>query len=590
MGLIDRIRNLIRGKEPLQLSATTQFNTTDIDKTMPFITIGSIQALLDDRDVFDRFMHFDKNQDFFKGLTPDFIAEAVKEYVDFMEDKGMKFDRKVQKRITKIEKVLPEEQRNQKPNYVHYKNINKTVLYNTAIAIATRPDQFKAFLEAQRTGQLYNNIPVGILSQYMSTELLDFAERFATNRDFERNLRFVRDKEQIVKQGSYRMNPEFRINPDFERSVYASIKQTNDPAEYALQLYNELNKRVKYNPSFFALDQDLTDQFAHDIYYKNFGETSLENNSVICKQWSELYAYMLEKSGFEAYVCGKGKHKNVKAYYGTMRIDADATNQTTSPDDPSRLTDLTRSKLGVRPAGFYAYDFSGYKPVTRNLDTIRLDYDVASYSQGHGLDEQITEIINHIDDGRDLTSLIMGLNDRTSEVGNIIKGIAFISDMLKGSKLDNLDSVAYLNCLFHSNPALYDSGRVKCTNAFYENLYTNDCNMVPILSVNQAQDASQARAEDYLYFEYIQETHDIRPISREKLIEKVVSGKYLQGRGKDDKVIVPGLPEITDQKYIRETRDRARRTRSEAELYEATYRTAQSVYGDNKTRTDDGGR
>ena len=48
--------------------------------------------------------------------------------------------------------------------------------------------------------------------------------------------------------------------------------------------------------------------------------------------------------------------------------------------------------------------------------------------------------------------------------------------------------------------------------------------------------------------------------------------------------------EITDQKYIRETRDRARRTRSEAELYEATYRTAQSVYGDNKTRTDDGGR
>ena len=554
MGILDKLRNLISRPKHKALPIASSFNKTDIDKTMPFITIDAITSLLSNQEVFDRFMHFDQYQDYFEGLTPEFIAEAVKTYVDFMDDKGARYDRQTLKRIEQIESFLPKEQLDKKPIFVQYPGINKTVLYNTAISVLTNPNGFEQFLECQRTRADYNGIPFDIVSEYISSELYSFTRNIASTNDIETRIGFLMRKQSNIKDNTYRMNPEYQINPDFERAIYDSIKPTSDPAEFALQLYNELNKRVKYNPSFFALDQDLTNQFAHDIYYQPINTVTPQNNSLICKQWSELYAYLLEKNGFEAYVCGHGKHKNVKAYYGTTLIEADATNQTTSPSDPSRLTDLTRSKLGVRPAGFNAYDFYRDKQTTRNLSTIQLNYDIGDFSVNRGANDQLLEIMNLIDEKRDLTDIIMGLNDPNSEVGTILKKIGFISDMLKKSRLDNMDSVGYLNHLFHGTLTPSELKRAKNTNSFYKDLYSNDCDMVPIISINVATDPEHATQDDYLFFEFVQDTHDIRPISREKLIEKVVSGEYIQGRGKHDKTVIPGLPEITNQDYINQAR------------------------------------
>lgn len=556
MGLLDKIRNLISGAKSKALPISTSFNRTDIDKTMPFITIDAITSLISDQEVFNRFMHFDQNSQYFEGLTSEFIAEAVKAYVEFMNDKGAKFDRKSLKRIKQIEGILPKEQRDSKEIFVQYPGINKADLYNTAISIISNSQGFNQYLECQRTGSPYNGIPFTVLSDYISTELFTFTRRIATSNDIENNIGFLMNKDRNIKNNTYRVSPQLQINPDFERVVFEAVQPTNDPAEFALQVYNELNKRVKYNPSFFALDQDLTDQFAHDIYYQPFNTVDLQNNSLICKQWSELYAYLLERCGFEAYVCGSGKHKNVKAYYGTTLIEADATNQTTSPSDPSRLTDLTRSKLGVRPAGFSAYEFYRDKQTTRNLSTIQLNYDIADFSTNQGANEQLLEIMNLIDEDRDLTDVIMGLNNPNDRVGTIMKKISFISDMLKGASLDNMDSIGYLNHLFHGTLTPEERQRAKNTNAFYKNLYTNDCDMVPIISINVASDINNPNQGDYLFFEFVQDTHEIKPISREKLIEKVVSGEYIQGRGKHDKASIPGIPEITDAQFIAQARAR----------------------------------
>ena len=47
--------------------------------------------------------------------------------------------------------------------------------------------------------------------------------------------------------------------------------------------------------------------------------------------------------------CGRSTPEDmVKAYYGTTLIEADATNQTTAPSDPSRLTDLTISQYHIK--------------------------------------------------------------------------------------------------------------------------------------------------------------------------------------------------------------------------------------------------
>ena len=291
MGLLDKIRNLISGSKRKSLPIGSSFNKKDIDKTMPFITIDAIFSLISNQEVFNRFMHFDQNREYFEGLTPEFIAEAVKTYVDFMNDKGAKFDRKSLKRIKQIEDILPKEQRDSKEIFVQYPGINKADLYNTAISIVSNPQGFNQYLECQRTRIPFNGIPYNILSDYISSELFTFTRNIATNDDVENNIRFLINKDRNIKDNTYRIDPQLQINPDFERAVLESIQPTNDPAEFALQLYNELNKRVKYNPSFFALDQDLTNQFAHDIYYQPFDAVNLQNNSLICKQWSELYAY-----------------------------------------------------------------------------------------------------------------------------------------------------------------------------------------------------------------------------------------------------------------------------------------------------------
>ena len=191
MGLLDKIRNLISGSKSKALPISTSFSKTDIDKTMPFITLDAITSLIGNQEVFDRFMHFDQNRQYFEGLTPEFIAESVKNYVDFMDDKGARYDRKALKRIKQIESILPKEQRDKKEIFVQYPGINKTDLYNTAISIVSNPQGFNQYLECQRTGSPYNGIPFNILSDYISSELFSFTRKIATTNDVETSIGFL---------------------------------------------------------------------------------------------------------------------------------------------------------------------------------------------------------------------------------------------------------------------------------------------------------------------------------------------------------------------------------------------------------------
>lgn len=585
MGVLDSLRNLIRGSKPAQLESVNEFRRDDINKTRPFITINAIKSLLENDIVFDRFMHFDENQDYFKDLDPEFIASAVKSYVDFMVDKGARFDKATQKKIAKIEKVLPRKERKAIPYFKQYGNLNKTQVYNVAIRIASSEQELLKFLNI-KDGNFYDGIPKDVISDFISTELNDFTRKIATNTQIEKTINFIRNKQSIIANHTYKTDPRISLNPEFENSVFQGVT-SRDPAGFALELYNELNKRVKYNPAFFALDQDLNDQFAKDIYYKRFDATTNKDNSVVCKQWSELYAHMLQECGYEAYVTGEGKHKKVVAFFGTTMIEADATNQTTTYDDPSRLTDITRSKLGVRPAGFKAYDLYGEKPVAKNLDTITLNYDTDDLARNDGASQQVIELMNHIHDDRNLSSLVMGLNNPNDMRGNVMKKLGFISNMLRGAKLDNLDSTGYLNHLFHCVLTPDELQIARNTNAFYENLYTNDCNLVPIISINNANPPNAARAGDFLYFVFNQKTHAIEPIDRAVLVDRVVKGTLIQGRGRYDKAVVPGLPEITDRRFLEEQRRIAHKQRVAEEMYYATEGTAKSYYGTEMPRRED---
>ena len=557
--LTEKISNLLtRNKTPQlpegQTVATFGANTSeyDPDRTMPIITIDTITGVIFDDEIFQRFMNFEQNMQVFKGARKEDIAEAVKIYVEFMADKGGKFDKKQQKNINKILSYLPKEVVNQKTVFKQYDGIDKNMLYNTAIGIVSEDDKLRRFLECQRIWQTYNGIPQEVISDYITSELYSFTSRITPNDQMRRNIGFICEKEN-TKKVAYRMNPQFPINEDFENAVFSAVKPTNDPVEYAFNLYNELNKLVKYNPEFFARDQKIQyDEFAKAIYSQRIDEVTLQKNGLVCKQWAELYAYFLEKSGIEAYVVGQGLHKSVKAYTGATIIEADATNQTMSVDDPSRLTDLTRCKLGVRPAGFKAHEFDINEMVGKDLNTITLNYDIGSFSSFKD-NELLTDIINHIPSNVDLTSTIMGLNDPKSIQGSIMKKNAFISGMLKKANLDNMDSIGYLNHLFHNTLTSIERRFESLENIFYKDV-GGDCKMVPIIAFNKSGIENSQEKEDFVYFEFDQDSHEIKPVSRDFLITKVVMGEYVQGRGKGDNRSIPGLPELTNREYINRVR------------------------------------
>ena len=86
MGLLDKIRNLISRSKSKALPISTSFSKTDIDKTMPFITLDAITSLIGNQEVFDRFMHFDQNRQYFEGLTPVIRDDAPQEAKESFEN------------------------------------------------------------------------------------------------------------------------------------------------------------------------------------------------------------------------------------------------------------------------------------------------------------------------------------------------------------------------------------------------------------------------------------------------------------------------------------------------------------------------
>ena len=111
--------------------------------------------------------------------------------------------------------------------------------------------------------------------------------------------------------------------------------------------------------------------------------------------------------------------------------------------------------------------------------------------------------------------------------------------------------------------------------------------MVPIISINNAEPPNAARPGDFLYFVFNQKTHAIEPIDRAVLIDKVVKGTLIQGRGKNDRAFIPGLPEITDRRFLEEQRRIAHKQRVAEEMYYATEGTAKSYYGTEMPRRED---
>ncbi len=141
------------------------------------------------------------------------------------------------------------------------------------------------------------------------------------------------------------------IDPELFKRVIDKIDITREPFYVARAVYIELAKLVSYDPSFLALNQDVSIEQANDIYNKKVKDITLDDNRLVCKDWAELYCSILNLLGIRAVVSGDF-HKYVTFDCDGTLMKADATNTVNTLDDSLSMPDLTRIQIGLQTGGY----------------------------------------------------------------------------------------------------------------------------------------------------------------------------------------------------------------------------------------------
>lgn len=149
--------------------------------------------------------------------------------------------------------------------------------------------------------------------------------------------------------------PKGNVDKDLEQSVLSNVDFSKSELAIALQIYIELCKKLVYDANFLAFNQDISIPMMKNIYEKSIDEVNLEQNLVICSQFSDIYATLLRKCGFDARVRGDF-HKFVVFKCNNHIVEADSSKQLMGVYD-FYFCDLTRCKLNLQVGGFsYADD------------------------------------------------------------------------------------------------------------------------------------------------------------------------------------------------------------------------------------------
>lgn len=161
------------------------------------------------------------------------------------------------------------------------------------------------------------------------------------------------------------------VDPELEQKIFSMVSQdllnkkeksNEEQVELAHQIYDSLNSCVVYDEKIHLADQG---ELAHSIgdkelvraFHKKFNKVTAKDNRVICKNWSILYAKLLNKANIRAYVTYEKMHTKVVFLDSEDNIYiADSTESQDRYNDEEnifRISDIMRSKLGLQSMNFY---------------------------------------------------------------------------------------------------------------------------------------------------------------------------------------------------------------------------------------------
>lgn len=225
------------------------------------------------------------------------------------------------------------------------------------------------------------------------------------------------------------------------KHIIDRVDITREPFYVARAVYIELGKLVSYDPTFLALDQNVSIEEANAIYNKRISEISLANNKVVCKDWAELYATILNLLGIKATVVG-GFHKYVTLDCDGTLIKADATNTVYVSEDSLSMPDIARIQAGLSTGGYTCLEDD--KDITGALEEVDRELEFTP-----------TPIENKISD-LEQRYLSIKKQEETYEE-KIFDSIDFLRRVSRDSKLDNLELFKYIIALAN---ALFDKNRI----------------------------------------------------------------------------------------------------------------------------------
>lgn len=529
----------------------THFFETSENIGRVLITPEGINALLKDPKVMDKYINFDENRDYFGGLTQFYIANVVKKYVEFMMAQGEEYDEEALNRLKQVEQVLPEYCK--RPiKFKQYDNISRKELYDITMNMLGSASEVDTFLGCQQKRELYHGVSTEVLSKYITLDLYKYMKRIFLSDTINHYMIFIASKETLLYPNAYRLDPDRKMNPELENTIFQAVEKKENLIEYAHDLYDELNKIGKYDCNFFALGQDLKNPKVKEILSKGFEELTKDNAKLVCKQCAEAYAYLIDKIGFEAYIYVDDFHWQVVAFKGTTFLNANPVNILESDYDLSSLNDLTRSKLGVDSVGFTTWSFEeGEEAIDKVRNILDLKYSEDRFEQTAGAQDEVKNLISLISDKRNLSEKIMGIGNNENPLNTALKKIGLISVLLQDSKLDTMEESQYAYELLMNFFPFEQQKQIAWTNAFYQGITTDNCCRIPIISLRLEGEMADRLEEKYLYFIIEPQSHAIQPITRDELKRRVASGQYVQGFGENLKQkSVPGIPEITDPDWV----------------------------------------
>lgn len=427
----------------------------NLERTLKNIPISEIESIIFDDNTFCDFI---KNSGFFSSEDKIDYLNAINQYMEYEIRHTTGLPRSIFDRVNYLNNYYVKEL-GIRPIFDYEEYLDNTipiVPVNLVEDILSRDDLYKKFLDFEHNRNIFPEHLTSYL--YAITDFVNYYDKKGKNITLDNQIK-VRF-EEIMKQYSldYKTHsilngyiPQGGLDPSIVERVLGDKYRnregmsTFDKFAMCRDIYIELCKIVDYDVTFSAYKQDINNPIVRDIYYKDTGSVTLENNNVICKTWAEMYALLLGMVGIKAKVDGKFHKFVVFDCDGTL-MKADATNNMLNVDTGLFMCDLAAIQMGLPTAGFCCDE--EYKDVYKQIRMADMKnrYEISTQDS---IFEQAKNSYYKVDENQ--------LTD------NIEEKIQLLNNICKNSNIKGIQLLKYYSIMFDK---LFN--RVEKNNIFFD--------------------------------------------------------------------------------------------------------------------------